>query len=155
MSQNEFKKVRTIADYQFGKGCGETLFPLGSDFKFILSRTGKIRQILENGERTATLRASDGLLTLSIEGARRLHSHLPFPRLRAVVNEDAAHFIRDGRNVFARHVVNVDPEIRASEEVIVVDERDNLLATGRTLLCAEEMLAFCRGVAVEVRRGVK
>ncbi|OYT31543.1 MAG: pseudouridine synthase, partial [Thermofilum sp. ex4484_79] len=52
-------------------------------------------------------------------------------------------------------VVNVDPEIRAGEEVLVVDEEDRLLAIGRAVLAAQEMLSFKRGIAVKVRRGVK
>ncbi|MCD6387598.1 MAG: hypothetical protein J7L30_04675, partial [Methanophagales archaeon] len=34
-------------------------------------------------------------------------------------------------------------------------ENDELLATGKAMLSAEEMLAFQRGVAVKVRQGVE
>ncbi|MCZ7397723.1 MAG: pseudouridine synthase, partial [Candidatus Methanoperedens sp.] len=64
------KRVRTIADYQFGKGVGEFLFP--DNVNFQMSTTGKVRQIMLENNRMATVRAHDGMLTLSIAGARRL-----------------------------------------------------------------------------------
>ena len=144
------KRVRTIADYQFGKDAGAVLFP--DDVEFQMSTTGKVRQILLDNNRLATVRAHDGMLTLGMTGARKLHESIGFPGHRVVVNSDSAPFVAKGKNAFAKHVVAVDPEIRAGEEVLVVDEKDNLLATGKTVLCAIEMLAFKKGMAVEVRQ---
>ncbi len=146
------RRVRIIADYQFGTGAGSALFP--GEVSFIFSRTSRVRQILENGLRIATLRASDGLLTLSIKGARRLHARLPPPAYRVTVRNDVAEFIVTGGNVFAKHVIGVDPDVRARDEVLVVDENDKLLATGSAVLCAVEMHSCRRGVAVDVRSGV-
>ncbi|ADB57331.1 PUA domain-containing protein [Archaeoglobus profundus] len=148
------KMVRVIADYQFGRGAGKALFP--DKCKFVLSpTTGKVRQIKYEGVRLATLKADTGLFTLSIEGAKRLHRAFDYPKLRVVVLKDVAEFIAKGRNVFAKHVVNVDESIRANDEVLVVDEDDNLLATGRAVLSAREMMEFDRGMAVMVRQGIK
>ena len=144
------KRVRTIADYQFGKGAGDILFP--DNVEFQMSTTGKVRQILLDNNRLATVRAHDGMLTLGMKGARKLHESIGFPGRRVVVNSDSAPFVTKGKNAFAKHVVAVDPEIRAGEEVLVVDENDNLLATGKTMLCAIEMLAFKKGMAVEIRQ---
>jgi len=154
MEDRLLKMVRVIADYQFGRGAGRALFP--DSCKFLLSpTTGKVRQIKDKGVRIATLKADSGLFTLSIEGARRLHIAFRYPKLRVVVLKDVAEFIAEGRSVFAKHVVDVDPSIRANDEVIVVDEDDNLLATGRAVLSAKEMIEFERGVAVAVRQGIK
>ncbi len=148
------RMVRVIADYQFGRGAGKILFP--DSCKFVLSpKTGKVRQIKDNGVRIATLKADTGLFTLSIEGARRLHSFLEYPKLRVVVLNDVSEFVAKGRSVFAKHVVEVDEDIRANDEVLVVDEEDNLLATGKAVLSAKEMMEFQRGVAVVVRQGVR
>lgn len=143
--------VRAIADYQFGRGAGIALFP--DTCRFILSKNGKIRQILDKDTRIATLKADSGLLTLSIEGARRLHKTFPFPKLRVVVLNEVSEFIAEGKSVFAKHVVRVDDKIRANDEVIVVNERDELLATGKALLSAFEMLELKKGVAVKTRQG--
>lgn len=148
------RMVRVIADYQFGRGAGKVLFP--DSCKFVLSpTTGKIRQVKDGGVRIATLKADTGLFTLSIVGARRLHRFFEYPRLRVVVLREVSEFIAKGRSVFAKHVVDVDEIIRANDEVLVVDEDDNLLATGKAVLSAREMLEFERGVAVMVRQGIK
>ncbi len=151
MMNAHLKRVRTIADYQFGKGVGEFLFP--DDVVFQMSTTGKVRQIMLGNDRMATVRAHDGMLTLGIAGARRLHEFIKYPGKRVVVNSFAIPFVAKGKNAFAKHVIIADPDIRAGEEVIVVDENDVLLATGKAVLCAVEMTAFKKGMAVEVRSG--
>lgn len=145
------RRARMIADLQFGRGAGEGLFPEGTTFG--LSRNRRLRYLYSGGDRIATVRARDGLLTLSILGARRLHACFSAPRLRVVACEDAVPFVSMGKNLFARHVLQADPEIRAGEEVLVVDSSDRLLATGRALLSPEEMLQIRRGVAVQARSG--
>ncbi len=145
------KRVRTIADYQFGAGVGNVLFP--KSVTFSLSRTGRVSQVLDAGKRVATLRSYDGLFTLSELGARRLHAHLPPPRHRVVMNREAAPFVEAGKTAFARHVIAVDDALRANDEVLLVDADDVLLATGSALLSPAEMLVFAKGAAVRVRRG--
>lgn len=141
-----------IADYQFGKGIGKELFPEGSTFQ--LSRTKRVRQVLNSGKRIATARAKDGFFTLSIEGASIVHRLLPEKKLRVIVSEEAAPFVEKGKTAFIKHVVEIDPELRAGEEVLVTDETDRLLATGQLLLSPSEILAFNSGAAVDIRVGI-
>lgn len=147
------KRARMIADLQFGRGAGDALFP--DETTFSLSKTGRLRYLYSGKERIATVRAKDGLLTLSMLGAKRLHSFFPAPRLRVVASDDAAPFIVKGGNLFAKHVLSLDPNIRAGEEVLVVDKEDLLLATGKAVLAPEEMLQMKRGVAVLIRRAAE
>ncbi len=105
------------------------------------------------GDRLATVRAADGRLTLGIAGARILQQALSPPGYRVEVQMDVADFIRQGKNVFSRHVLSADPAIRAEDEVLVVGEGDELLATGAAVLSGQEMLVFNYGVAVKVRQG--
>jgi len=144
-------RVRVIADYQFGGGAGAGLFPDGCEFR--LSQTGRVRQVLLGGERLATVRASDGRLTLSFLGAGRLRDVLPRPSYRVTVDPSVAEFIAKGKTVFAKHVLTADPGIRAGDEVLVILESDELLATGAALLSGAEMLSFNYGPAVKVRQG--
>jgi uncharacterized protein with predicted RNA binding PUA domain len=148
---NLVRRVRTIADFQFGNLAGTGLFPEGCEF--ILSTTGRIQQILFEGKRLATVRAQDGRLTLGIEGARRLHAALPAPQYRVVIRDDVAEFVVQGKNAFAKHVIGADPVIRTGDEVIVVTGDDRLIACGAAMLSGEEMLAFNYGRAVTVRQG--
>jgi uncharacterized protein with predicted RNA binding PUA domain len=147
------ERLRVIADYQFGRGAGKALFPDGASF--VLSRTGRVRQIALADRRIATVRANDGFLILSTFGGERLKAALPYPQKRVVMNDDAAPFVARGKTAFCKFVVDCDPEIRALEEVLLVDRDDSLLATGQALLAAPEIKAFRRGTAVNVRYGVK
>ncbi|MBA7526849.1 hypothetical protein ES705_19020 [subsurface metagenome] len=152
-TKKELKKARIVADYQFGAGAGKILFP--DNVEFVLSKTRRIAQVKEDGKRIATLRSFDGLLTLSIEGAKRLQHVFKYPRIRVVMNEESSEFIRKGGTAFCKHVIDADPEIRAYDEVMVMDEKDGLLATGKAMLSGEEMKIFEHGVAVKVRYGIE
>lgn len=145
-------RVHMIADYQFGKGTGKELFPEGSTFQ--LSRTKRVRQVLHSGKRIATARAKDGFFTLSIEGASVIHKLLSGKKLRVVVSDDAAPFVEAGKTAFAKHVIDIDPELRAGEEVLITDKNDRLLATGQLLLSPAEIRDLDSGAAVDVRAGI-
>jgi uncharacterized protein with predicted RNA binding PUA domain len=150
--ENALSRIRSIADYQFGKGVGAKLFPNKVQITYSKA-TGRIRYIHLNGERLATLRPTDGLLSLSITAAQVVAENRDVAKCFVTVQTDVSEFIADGRDVFAAHVVKTDEEIRAKDEVIVVDEADQVLAVGRALLSSGEMAAFKTGVAVKVRRG--
>jgi predicted RNA-binding protein (TIGR00451 family) len=70
------------------------------------------------------------------------------------IQDYAEPFVAKGRSAFAKHVTEADDEIRPNEEVIVVSQKNEVLAVGRALLSGTEMKAFSRGMAVRVRRGV-
>ena len=150
--ENALSRIRSVADYQFGKGVGVRLFP--ENVNTVYSKaTGRIRYVYSNGERLATLRPTDGLLSLSITAARLVAENRDFARCFVTVQNDVSQFIAEGGDVFAAHVVKADEEIRAKDEVIVVNEDNRVLAVGRALLSSMEMTAFKTGVAVKVRHG--
>ncbi len=150
----ELRRIRGVANYQLGNSVGKVLFP--DNVRITRSpRSGKIKLIYLRGQLLATLRSHDGLLSLSIRGARRilggLGSEAP---LTAVVKKGYEDFVKSGRNLFAKHVVAADPKIRPQNEVIITDESGNLVAVGKAVLSGEEMTCFKLGIAVKVRRGV-
>jgi predicted RNA-binding protein (TIGR00451 family) len=101
----------------------------------------------------ATLRPKDGFLALTPHGASIILSKIrPAPNI-VVVDASVADAIRDGGDVFAKHVVHADPDLRPGEEVIVTDSSDSLLGVGSAVLAGHEMTAFRRGVAVNLRKG--
>lgn len=150
--ENVKARVRSIADYQFGKGVGEKLFPDNIEIQ-LSPRTGRIRYINLNGERLATLRPTDSLLSLSIKAALFMGENIPESKCFVTVKNDVAQYIAKGGDVFSVHVVKVDEEIGAKDEVIVIDGNRKVLAVGRTLLSSTEIRAFKTGVAVKVRHG--
>lgn len=150
--QNLLLKIRSVADYQLGKGAGKALFP--DRVSIVFSRnTGRIRHIYLERDLLATLRPTDGLFSLTVAGAKRLMKGVKPPRLWVKVQKDVEPFIEQGRSVFAKHVVDADDEVRPQEEVIVIGEAKRVLAVGRAVLTGREMKAFKHGVAVKVRRG--
>ena len=65
------RRIRSVADYQFGKGVGIALFP--ENVKIVFSRkTGRIRYVYLEARRLGTMRPTDGFFSLSLEGAKRI-----------------------------------------------------------------------------------
>jgi uncharacterized protein with predicted RNA binding PUA domain len=146
------RRIRSVADYQFGKGVGVRLFPENVEILYSKA-TGRIRYVNLNGERLATLRPTDGLLSLSITAAQSIVENADFVQCFVTVRNDVSRFVADGSDVFAAHVAKADDAIHAKDEVIVVDEAGEVLAVGRAMLSSSEMKAFKTGVAVKVRHG--
>jgi len=147
-------RIRTTADYQFGYGSGIPLF--SEQVEIIFSkRTGKIRYIYLNGTRLVTLRPTDGLFSISIDGAKRLMPHIQSLSCFVIVLDSVSKFIAKGSDVFSGHVVNAHSDIRPQDEVIVMNESGQLLAIGKALLSGSEMINFLKGVAVRVRHGCR
>lgn len=152
--EDALRRIRSVADYQFGKGVGAKLFPENVEIAYS-KRTGRIRYIYLNGKRLATLRPTDGLFSLSIKGAKRIAENAGSAKCFVTVQNNVSRFIAEGGDVFAVHVVKADYQIRPKDEVIIVDEGGRVLAVGRSVLSSEEIKSFKVGVAVKVRRGCK
>jgi 7-cyano-7-deazaguanine tRNA-ribosyltransferase len=147
------QKIRSVADYQFGRDTGKKLFP--DNVRIVYSKnTGKIRHIRLKEELLATLRPTTGLFVLTLAGAKRLVREVKPLRCWVKVHDDAEPFVSKGRSAFAKHVIDADAEIRPHEEAIVINTKNEVLAVGRALLSGKEMKEFSRGMAVRVRRGV-
>jgi predicted RNA-binding protein (TIGR00451 family) len=149
---NELRRIRAIAEYQFGPGSGAALFP--EEVRMIHSRnTGRIRHIHLGDTLIATFRPNDGVFTLTIAAAQRLLAQVPDLGYTVTVTEDAAPFISQGKNVFAKHVLRSGEKIRPGDEVIIIAEKSGVIGVGKALLIGDEMKAFKIGVAVKTRRG--
>lgn len=148
---SDLERIRGIANYQFGEGCGETIFP--GNVEIIYSKnTGRVRHIYLDGVLLATLKPTDGLFSLTLAGGSRL-LHCPSFKSIVKIKDEVAEFILKGRSVFAKHVVEADESIRPGEEVVIVDSSGGIVAVGRAILNGREMITFETGVAVKVRRG--
>lgn len=143
--------LRTIADYQFGAGAGAALF--SGDVVVQRTSSGRPQQILVDGKRVVSY-GTDGRFTLGVAGGKRLQEALGSPAYRVVVGDDSEPFVRDGKNVFAKFVRDVDSGIRPGDEVLVEHYDGDLIAVGRAELSADGMVDFDTGMAVKVRDGV-
>ncbi len=140
-----------IADYQFGPGVGDCLIP-DNVLVGVSPSTRRIREIYVEGVGLyLVLRANDYMYTLSIPAARRLLECLPPPRHRVTVREGGGLL----KSIECGSIVSVDPDLRPGDEVVVVDERGELLGVGRLRLPVELVVSpGCRGEAVRVRKRV-
>ena len=155
ISDLDAARVRATLNMQFGFSAGERI--VGNTDKRITFRksrkTGRIRNIFLDGEHVFSMDAGSGRIILTKKGAVLLHGALPSPAYRVVVSEDAVPYVRQGKSVFSRFVVECDSGIRPGDQVLVVDEEDGLLAFGRSLLNRKEMKDFATGPAVNVKHG--
>ena len=150
----ELRRIRAVAEYQFGHGAGLALFPV--DVRIVRSRnTGRIRHIYLGSTLLATFRPNDGVFTLTIVAAKRLAFLISDLAYTVTVREEVAEFISKGKNVFAKHVLSAGEKIRPGDEVIVIAEKAGVVGVGKALLLGEEMKAFKIGVAVKTRRGAE
>ena len=148
----ELRKIISIANYQFGPGVGDLLF--NPKTKIVCSKkTRRIRHIYHGRRLIATLRPTDGLLALTLEGANMLLTKLKNPPNLVTVQNDVSEYIAKGGNVFAKHIVNASEGLRPAEEVIAIDEDRHLLGVGSAVLSGNDMKYFKRGVAIKIRRG--
>jgi 7-cyano-7-deazaguanine tRNA-ribosyltransferase len=147
------RRISAVCDMQFGVGSGKVL--LDGDIKIVKSKkTGKIRNIYCDDKHVLSMRASDGLFTLKLDGAKLLHHSFKKPFLRVIVDKDAVDFVKEGKSVFSKFVKDCDSDLRPYDECLVVDEKDKLLAAGRCILNKEEMLSFDYGMAVKIRENI-
>ena len=153
-NKNEYKipdieKIRKIMDYQFGSGAGELI---ADNVRIKRSRkTKRIRWVYEEKKLIASVRASDHFIIPKMPLAEKLHKRFKYPKLRVVIHDDAIPFVLEGKSVFAKFVEEIDPKLRARDEVLIVDKNDKLLRTGTLILSPREVVDFDRGIAVRVR----
>jgi predicted RNA-binding protein (TIGR00451 family) len=149
------RKVKTISDYQFGQSVTDLLFEDENEIHIEFSKnTGKIKHVYYKDNLMLNLRPTNGFFTLNLFSADKIINNIPSPRLRAVVISEISDFIRKGRNVFCKHVIDIDENLRASDEIIVVNQEDEILAIGKLLIPVPYVRSFKTGVAIKVRKGI-
>ncbi|MFX0014235.1 MAG: tRNA guanosine(15) transglycosylase TgtA [Promethearchaeota archaeon] len=148
---NESHILNAIIDYQFGAGTHSILDGLPLDIERS-QKTGIIRRFSDESGVLGTFRPSDFVIIPTKDFAQRLHKYIPNPRLRVIAMSESIPFISKNKDLLAKFVLDVDPEIRCGEEVFIIDEKDSFINSGRALLAASEMMAFNRDVAVRVRK---
>jgi len=149
------RQLKGISDYQFGKDITDILF---DDIDRISlersSNTNKIRYVFYDNNLSIILRPTNGFFTLTLFSAKNIIKKASVPRLRVIVLNEISEFIKKGRNVFCKHVVDIDGELRALDEVIVVNQDDELLGIGKLKVPVSYVKNFSIGIAVSIRKGI-
>lgn len=143
--------VRDMADYQFGRGVGERLFPEGCVVE-LSKRTGRPRYVRLDGEIIATIRYPDNMIALSLKGAERLREILGERAPRVVLRKSGVERVSRGMNPLAADIEYCSEGIRPGEEVLVESSDGKLIAIGRAITSSRIMRELRAGVVIKVRK---
>ena len=139
VEEKERATIRAIADYQFGAGAGEALFP---DFE-LQGRYPRLQVLSPEGEQLAALVPQYGTLALTLAGARAWDER-PVPTKRVAIDDFQPH-----GSVLAPGIEAADDAIRVGDEVLI--EGPSAFGIGRATMHGTAMEASSRGEAVDVR----
>jgi archaeosine synthase len=130
-------RLRIVADHQFGHGLAERLF---EDTRAVGKWPGG--KLKHGDAQLASLPINKGLLSLTLEGGRRL---MDAPGFQVEIDDFE---VKGG--VFAVGVRSADASIRAGDEVVLHHGGD-IRGVGVALMSGPEMTSLERGPAVKVR----
>ena len=138
-------RFRAIANYQFGYGAGEILFPEGTQFKF-----KSFNEVAEyNQKQLASLARGSGLLTLTLEGAIQLIEKFTGNRVIFDGNEII------GSALYCSGISDASPEIKPGDDVFVFNQEGKFLGIGKTNLTGCELKDLKYGLGVTLRKKIK
>lgn len=146
-----FRIIRDIADYQFGRGVGEKLFPDECVIE-LSKRTGRPRYIRLNKEIIATIRYPDNMIALSLRGAERLKEILRERAPRIVLRKSSVERVRRGMNPLAADIEYCSEGIRPGEEVLVEADDGRLIAIGKAITSSRIMRELEANAAIKIRK---
>ncbi len=135
------EQLCAVANYQFGKGIGRRLIP---DNAKIIGKPGRPKKVLVGGKQIAFQNPDSGFLSLGIEGAK-------------ILAENKIYWVKfngeeiKGGSLFAKAIIDADLQIRPFDEVVIIDENDEVIASGKSIMSGIEMINATRGVAVNIR----
>jgi conserved protein with predicted RNA binding PUA domain len=146
------EKIDYHIDALFGKGVSSVL---PKEIAFTYSRkTGRIKSFETNGKLVGTLR-SDGGIALTILGASIFMKSSGFRQNCIIPINDALPFVSEGRSLFCKHVEWFGSNIKIGSEVVVIDNREDVIAVGKSVASQSQLRGKIGGVAVKVREGIK
>ncbi len=138
-------------------------FP-SADFKSLLAhddlrvsyskKTKRINHIFLGDTMLFSLRATDGRFIPTIHGAKHLLDMGLSDNIIKVADE-AVDFVKRGKSLYNRHVLEILGEISPNSEVVLVDSSMNLLAVGTAMHPGYAMLELNHGVAVKPKHYFK
>ncbi|MGI0083684.1 MAG: PUA domain-containing protein [Nitrososphaerales archaeon] len=146
-------------DYIFGRGTSKKLDFEKFDFQYS-RRTGRLRYVVDRLSKDIlfTLRPN-GSIAPTILGARNMLgkrvSTRSRPRWVVTVIDGVSEFVASGKTVFCRHVATCSKDLLAGEDVVILNQKGDLLAVGKSVVPASVMKQFKKGVAVKVREGIR
>lgn len=147
--------LKMLLDYSLAPGAGNAIDYFDSLELCFSETTAKLRYVKSKQGTIMTIRAGDMHVIPRIPLALALHKVIPYPKLRVVVVSEIADDISEGGTVFSRHIIEIDDELRAGDEALLVDEHDRLIGIITLRLSPQEILFFTRGAAGVLRERIE
>ena len=139
------ERIQKVTDYQFGKGIGEAMFPEKYTLK---GRPPLPYKIIRKNQQQGVIHFLTGKLTLSMKSGEIL----AIKRKYFVMFEGEK---LEGSTLFAVGVKEADPEIRPSDEIVIVDKNYTVLGIGHALLSGRDMTTVRHGAVAKIKNKVK
>ncbi len=150
-NNHELAQIYAILRYQFGVEAADHVLARKNEIYLTRYTTGKIRTVYLNKTPIAHMNPRTGYFTLSNKGAKILHAVTPKDTKRITVNKEL--FTKfSSSSLLAPAVIKATNDIRAGDEVFIVDEKDELLAIAKAILCAQEINTVKYGEVARIRR---
>ncbi len=150
-----YARIDSILSFQFTPTFAKLFLEKFEHMNFEFSpRTGKIRYIKEGNELLASYISKNGTFSIMLNTVLKLYRRIPTPKNRVKILSSVSEFIENGKSVFAKHVVDVDPNLLVGDQVFVVDQQDKLLAVGKLEAPPHYLKMLNSGVAVSVKKGI-
>jgi len=157
IEKNKFDKIKSemTLDYIFGRNVSKNID--FSKIEFVHSRkTGRIKQLedKESGKVLFTFRPN-GTIAPTPTGASMMISTGVDPKAKWILTviDGVSEIIAGGKTIFCKHVVSCSDALRPAEDVVIVNEKKELLAVGHAVIGGPIVKQFKRGQAVKVREG--
>jgi phosphoadenosine phosphosulfate reductase len=151
--EHDIALIRSLAELQFGPGCGAALVPDGA--LVLMNKVpglDRMDEVIMDGTVIGTLRYDLGKgyrLLMRTAAAKAIQSTLT--KGYVIAESDAEEFVLKGLNLMAPGVQGVSPEVAAGDEVVVLTPERRALCTGTARMSGQDMTDVHRGQAVKVR----
>ncbi|MCE4599206.1 MAG: hypothetical protein F7C81_03305 [Desulfurococcales archaeon] len=148
VSEQVLHELRLALAYQFDYRVAEALLPTPDRVSIRYSKKGKIKEVWLDDELLLVRRPNDGFFSISLRAAQIIISTSNKPKYRIIVKGD-----RELKgSVLARDVVEVDPDLRPGDEVVIVDVNDNIIGVGRLRVSPIMLIGLEKGEIARVRK---
>ncbi|MBY8999493.1 MAG: DUF5591 domain-containing protein [Candidatus Heimdallarchaeota archaeon] len=141
---SKIRKMQAVADFEYGAGTGEILFPLSVRIK---GKYPRDQQIFKEKEHIATFITKSGYLAL-------------FPRYANLILDKAHNTLEfgaervSGSNIYAPGVIKASDQIHPNDEIFIVND-NQVIATATALVSGEDMNKMTSGIVAEVKKKVR
>lgn len=149
------RNIAALLKYQFRTDIFTKILQDIQNLQFDFSKnTNKLKSLIYKGKLFLVYKPNVSKFSLTISAGIFIQQNTTPPFLRVKVLTEVQDYIKAGKSVFSKHILEVDTKLRPNDEVIVVNENDELIAVGK--LCIPPILYANRsvGMAVEVRKGI-